>query len=98
MPSCFAPLTRIIFARLTKPSLHDSAVSATLEWIALVAIAVVLWLGGLFVLQEKLTFGTLSAFILFQRLFDPLRQFAEKFTAIQAGFTAVELLSDNETN
>lgn len=78
-----------------KTIFHDSAVSATLEWIALVAIAVVLWLGGLFVLQEKLTFGTLSAFILFaQRLFDPLRQFAEKFTAIQAGFTAVERLSD----
>ncbi len=78
-----------------KTIFHDSAVSATLEWIALVAIAVVLWLGGLFVLQEALTFGTLSAFILFaQRLFDPLRQFAEKFTAIQAGFTAVERISD----
>ena len=78
-----------------KTIFHDSAVSATLEWIALVAIAVVLWLGGLFVLQETLTFGTLSAFILFaQRLFDPLRQFAEKFTAIQAGFTAVERISD----
>lgn len=74
---------------------HDSAVSATLEWVALVAIAAVLWLGGLFVLQEQLTLGTLSTFILFaQRLFDPLRQFAEKFTAIQAGFTAVERVSD----
>jgi ATP-binding cassette, subfamily B, multidrug efflux pump len=29
-----------------------------------------------------------------QRLFDPLRQFAEKFTAIQAGFTAVERVSE----
>jgi len=57
-----------------KTIFHDSAVSATLEWIALVAIAVVLWLGGLFVLQEKLT-STLSAFILFSVY--PLRQFAE---------------------
>ncbi|NHC33146.1 ABC transporter ATP-binding protein [Scytonema millei] len=74
---------------------HDSAVSATLEWVALVAVAGVLWLGGIFVLQEKLEFGVLAAFILFaQRLFDPLRQFAEKFTAIQAGFTAVERISD----
>ena len=74
---------------------HDSAVSATLEWISLVAIAGVLWLGGLQILQDKLSFGTLSAFILFaQRLFDPLRQFAEKFTSIQAGFTAVERIAD----
>jgi ATP-binding cassette subfamily B protein len=74
---------------------HDSAVSATLEWISLVAIAGVLWLGGLQILQDKLSFGTLSAFILYaQRLFDPLRQFAEKFTSIQAGFTAVERIAD----
>ena len=78
-----------------KTIFHDSAVSATLEWIALVAIAGVLWLGGFFVLRRQLDFGTLAAFILFaQRLFDPLRQFAEKFTAIQAGFTAVERVSD----
>ncbi|MEY3870808.1 MAG: hypothetical protein RLZZ338_4702 [Cyanobacteriota bacterium] len=74
---------------------YDSAVSATLEWIALIAIAIVLWFGGKSVLQETLNFGTLSAFILFsQRLFDPLRQFAEKFTALQAGFTAVERINN----
>ena len=78
-----------------KTIFYDSAVSATLEWIALVAIAGVLWLGGWFVLQESLSFGTLAAFILYaQRLFDPLRQFAEKFTSIQAGFTAVERVND----
>nr|WP_322096159.1 ABC transporter ATP-binding protein [Pseudanabaena cinerea] len=73
---------------------HDSAVSATLEWIALVAIAGVLWLGGGQIVQNSLTFGELSAFILFsQRLFDPIRQLAEKFTTIQAGFTAVERIN-----
>lgn len=73
----------------------DSAVSATLEWISLIAIAAVLWFGGRLVLQEAIALGTLSSFVLFaQRLFDPLRQFAEKFTAIQAGFTAVERISD----
>ncbi|MEG4210647.1 ABC transporter ATP-binding protein [Microcoleus sp. S13_B4] len=78
-----------------KTIFYDSAVSATLEWIALVAIGAVLWMGGQRVLAGNLNFGTLSAFILFaQRLFDPLRQFAEKFTAIQAGFTAVERISD----
>ena len=74
---------------------HDSAVSATLEWISLVAISGVLAVGGWLVMNRQLDFGLLSTFILFaQRLFDPLRQFAEKFTAIQAGFTAVERVSD----
>ncbi len=78
-----------------KTIFYDSAVSATLEWIALVAIAGVLWLGGVFVLGDTLSFGALSAFILYaQRLFDPLRRFAEKFTMLQAGFTAVERISD----
>lgn len=73
----------------------DSAVSATLEWIALAAIAGVLWLGSLLVLGDVLDFGILTSFILFaQRLFDPLRQFAERFTAIQAGLTALERVSD----
>lgn len=74
---------------------HDSAISATLEWVSLIAIAAVLWVGGSALLDKGLTFGKLSEFILYaQRLFDPLRQFAEKFTAIQAGFTAVERVSD----
>ncbi|MEW5859734.1 MAG: ABC transporter ATP-binding protein [Cyanobacteriota bacterium] len=78
-----------------KTIFHDSAVSATLEWIALVAIAGVLWLGGQMILGKALSFGTLSAFILYaQRLFDPLRQFAEKFTSLQSGFTAVERITD----
>lgn len=81
--------------QVDKTIFYDSAVSATLEWIALVAIAAVLWLGGLFVLDKALSFGALSAFILYaQRLFDPLRRFAEKFTMLQAGFTAIERISD----
>ena len=73
----------------------DSAVSATLEWIAFVAIGCVLWLGGGLVMGEHIALGTLTSFILFaQKLFNPLRQFAEKFTAIQAGFTSLERVND----
>ena len=74
---------------------YDSAVSATLEWVSLIAIAIVLAVGGNLTLGKSLDFGTLSAFILFaQTLFDPLRQFAEKFTAIQSGLTAIERIND----
>ncbi|NEO86608.1 MAG: ABC transporter ATP-binding protein [Spirulina sp. SIO3F2] len=80
---------------IDKTIFHDSAVSATLEWIALVAVAGMLWLGGVLILGDRLSFGTLSAFILYsQRLFDPIRRFAEKFTMIQSGFTAVERITE----
>jgi len=47
------------------------------------------------VLGEHLTFGVLASFILFaQRLFDPLRELAEKFTLIQSGLTAVERIQE----
>jgi ATP-binding cassette subfamily B protein len=86
--------TRYVHA-VDRTIFYDSAVSATLEWIGLIAIAGVLWLGGSRILQGTLEFGTLSAFILFaQRLFNPLQQLAEKFTSIQAGFTAVERIND----
>jgi ATP-binding cassette subfamily B protein len=72
----------------------DSAVSATLEWVSLAAISGVLLLGSLLVSGATLQFSTLTTFILFaQRLFDPLRQFAERFTTVQAGLTALERVS-----
>ncbi len=78
-----------------KTIFHDSAISATLEWIALVATAAVLMVGGWLVLGDQLTFGVLASFILFaQRLFDPLRELAEKFTLIQSGLTAVERIQE----
>jgi ATP-binding cassette subfamily B protein len=91
----FRTINHRYIAEVDKTIFYDSAVSATLEWIALVAIGGVLWLGGLLVLQNSLPLGDLATFILFaQRLFNPLRQFAERFTAIQAGFTALERVSD----
>jgi ATP-binding cassette, subfamily B, multidrug efflux pump len=73
----------------------DSAVSATLEWIGFMAIAGVVGLGGWLILHQSANIGLLSTFIInAQRLFDPLRQLAEKFTAIQAGFTAVERITN----
>ncbi|NET73432.1 MAG: ABC transporter ATP-binding protein [Sphaerospermopsis sp. SIO1G2] len=70
---------------------YESAVSATLEWVGLIAIAGVLWIGGVLLLEDNLTFGILSAFVLYaQKLFVPLQNFAEKFTTIQSGLTAIE--------
>ncbi len=55
----------------------------------------VIALGGLFVTQGSMGLGTLTAFILYsQRLFEPLRQLAERFTQIQGGLTAVERIGE----
>jgi ATP-binding cassette subfamily B protein len=74
---------------------YDSAISALLEWISLAAVALVLAIGGYFVSAGAMGLGVLTTFILFsQRLFDPLRQLAERFTQIQAGLTAVERIGE----
>ncbi|MGG6294524.1 ABC transporter ATP-binding protein [Leptolyngbya sp. AN02str] len=91
----FNKINRRYVNEVDRTIFFDSSVSATLEWISLVAIAAVLWLGGTLVLRDALSFGILASFILYaQRLFDPLREFAEQFTSIQAGFTALERISD----
>jgi len=73
----------------------DSSISAFLEWVALAAIALVLALGGLMVTNGAMGLGTLTTFILAsQRLFDPLRQLAERFTQIQGGLTTVERIGE----
>lgn len=73
----------------------DSSISAFLEWVALAAIALVLAIGGLMVTNDAMGLGTLTTFILAsQRLFDPLRQLAERFTQIQGGLTAVERIGE----
>jgi ATP-binding cassette subfamily B protein len=74
---------------------YDSAISALLEWVALIAVALVLAIGGGLVGAELIGLGTLTTFILYsQRLFDPLRQMAERFTQIQGGLTAVERIGE----
>jgi ATP-binding cassette subfamily B protein len=74
---------------------YDSAISALLEWISLAAVALVLAIGGYLVSAGAMGLGVLTTFILFsQRLFDPLRQLAERFTQIQAGLTAVERIGE----
>jgi ATP-binding cassette, subfamily B, multidrug efflux pump len=91
----FRSLNRKYRHEVDRTIFNDSAISATLEWISLVAIGGVLWLGGIFVLRRTIDIATLSEFILFaQRLFNPLRQFAEKFTIFQSGFTAIERISE----
>tara|TARA_Y100001968_G_scaffold57418_1_gene48552 strand:+ start:2328 stop:4124 length:1797 start_codon:yes stop_codon:yes gene_type:complete len=74
---------------------YDSSISAFIEWVSLAAVALVISLGGYMVTAGTMGLGTLTTFILYsQRLFEPLRQLAERFTQIQGGLTAVERISE----
>jgi len=91
----FATTTAHYRQAVTGTIFYDSAISAFIEWVALAAVALVLGLGGAMVTGGAMGLGTLTTFILFsQRLFDPLRQMAERFTQIQGGLTAVERIGE----
>jgi ATP-binding cassette, subfamily B, multidrug efflux pump len=91
----FRKINQRYMTEVDKTIFYDSAVSATLEWVSLAAIGGVLWLGSLLVLNNDLQLSILTTFILYaQTLFNPLRQFAERFTTIQAGLTALERVSN----
>ena len=91
----FAVTTAAYKSSVNGTILYDSAISAFIEWVALSAVAVVLALGGWMVIGGAMGLGTLTTFILYsQRLFDPLRQLAERFTQIQGGLTAVERIGE----
>ena len=58
-------------------------------------MSLVLAVGGYLVTSGNIGLGTLTTFILYsQRLFEPLRQLAERFTQIQGGLTAVERINE----
>jgi len=74
---------------------YDSSISAFIEWISLAAVSLVLAVGGYLVTSGNIGLGTLTTFILYsQRLFEPLRQLAERFTQILGGLTAVERINE----
>ncbi|MFN7899002.1 MAG: ABC transporter ATP-binding protein [Synechococcaceae cyanobacterium] len=91
----FAETTDRYRRGVTGTIFYDSAISAFIEWVSLAAVALVLAVGGAMVTGGSMGLGTLTTFILFsQRLFDPLRQVAERFTQIQGGLTAVERINE----
>ena len=75
---------------------YDSSVSAFIEWVSLAAVALVISLGGFMVNCRgygiRYSHDIYSLFT--KRLFEPLRQLAERFTQIQGGLTAVERISE----
>jgi len=62
-----------------------------IEVVSAVAIALVLWRGGIMRLEEAVSFGTLVAFIQFaEKFFRPISDLSEKYNVLQGAMAASE--------
>ncbi|MDI6797581.1 MAG: ABC transporter ATP-binding protein [Desulfatibacillaceae bacterium] len=62
-----------------------------MEWLASLGVALLLWRGGILVIEDRVTLGTLVAFISYLRMFfRPLRDISEKFNIMQAALASTE--------
>lgn len=61
------------------------------EMLGSIAIAVILWFGGLQVLDSHLTLGELTAFLAYMRLFfQPLRELSQKYSIVQSAMASAD--------
>jgi ATP-binding cassette subfamily B protein len=74
----------------------DSAFSAAIELVAIVTIALLIYLSKEILFSGSLiSIGVIIAFLQYaQTLFDPIRNLSDRFSIIQAGFTAAERISE----
>lgn len=78
--------------RLT--TLH-AVYTPAIGFISNLALALLVWRGGVLALDEAVTFGVVYAFTQYTRqLFQPLNTLAERFTQVQNGLTAAERIFD----
>jgi ATP-binding cassette subfamily B protein len=61
------------------------------EFVGTIAVALILWFGGDFVMSGTLTLGSLVAFVLYAgRFFRPISDMSEKFNTLQAAMASSE--------
>lgn len=72
-------------------ALYESFLFATMEILAWLAAAGLIWFGGGQLVRQALTFGELVAFLEYiSMFFDPLRDLSAKYSILQSGLAALE--------
>ncbi|MCX7013036.1 MAG: ABC transporter ATP-binding protein [Candidatus Sumerlaeota bacterium] len=62
-----------------------------IEFVFALAVSLILWRGGGRLIHGTITFGTLTAFVMYaRRFFFPIRDLAEQFNVFEAAFAAAE--------
>jgi ATP-binding cassette, subfamily B, multidrug efflux pump len=71
--------------------IYESFLFATMELLAWLAAAGLIWFGGGQIVRQALTFGELVAFLEYiSMFFDPLRDLSAKYSILQSGLAALE--------
>lgn len=70
---------------------YESCLSALVELIGNMGLAIILWYGGGEIVRERLTFGLLYLFIsLVERFFEPIFSLSQQYTIMQSAMAASE--------
>ncbi|WP_163709352.1 ABC transporter ATP-binding protein [Mangrovibacterium lignilyticum] len=76
-------------------NVYDSALYSTVEGITSVATALVIWYGAIQIWDHAFTLGVLIVFVTtLERLFIPVKQFAQQISTIQRALSALEHVSE----
>ncbi|MBN1954530.1 MAG: ABC transporter ATP-binding protein [Anaerolineae bacterium] len=96
----FDDLNQSYFEANVRASLLAALYFPGIDLLASLAAALVVGVGGMLVLRETLTAGTLVAFMLYaERFFEPVRELADRYNSFQAAMASSErlfALLDNE--
>lgn len=70
---------------------YDASLDAVIEMVSSVCIASVLWYVGVHALSQKITFGTLFAFVAYiEMFFVPIRDLSARYTLLQSAMAGAE--------
>lgn len=70
---------------------YSTAFNAVVEFMTLITLVLILWLGGLQVNEGTLTIGALVGFFLFVRkMFEPVEDVSEKYSILQSGLASID--------
>jgi ATP-binding cassette subfamily B protein len=80
-----------LLAAQLKSIFYESGLSALVELIGSVGLALILWYGGGQIIRNMLTFGSLVLFIqLVERFFEPIFSLSQQYTVMQSAMAASE--------
>ncbi len=71
--------------------LYSTSFNAVVDYMTLITLVLILWLGGLRVQEGVLTIGALVGFFLFVRkMFEPIEDVSEKYSILQSGLASID--------
>lgn len=71
--------------------LYSTSFNAVVDYMTLITLVLILWLGGMGVQDGTLTIGALVGFFLFVRkMFEPVEDVSEKYSILQSGLASID--------